>query len=542
MLCALGVGAGSAFGKTKRVVVRGKLDKPGYTVVALGYDGSMTSSHAQSFALAVRASRVTLHLIGPQGAYAGPVVVAARKGRLIVGVKAPARLGRIRVLDGWAQTARPLKAGARDVQRWALAGPEGAPLGNGRNFGFVRSTASGGASGAGGDTDRDGVPDAFDVAASGDLILNVLRPPAGGPLRAAAPPDGGTPGGGDPGGEPPAPSWMSQIFLDIPTTLNANALGVSEDAIDAALVTYLNMKLLNVPPGDLVELDCNGLVYCSPGGTGQVVEEGFPGPGGPTLVTHPFPDCCTSGSSGLGVVRGPGAAPLGGGPGGEELSLDPSTTSARVGSGDTMTLLVTANGTTTQKPLPLVFVFNTVPALAAYADGAGHAGTIVYPAPPDQVGTQSHPAPVGAGADGHVVVTLTWWRPQRRGIAGASEPAFVDIGHLAYKLDVAPQGFVTPNPGAGPQCSFASLSTSDPSLTLVSEQMTPPSGKFVDASDDRPADPANALTATVDLTKCLQDKGASDWPIGEMLDVEIEAASQGSSDHANQKVWFQRVE
>ncbi len=164
------------------------------------------------------------------------------------------------------------------------------PLGNGRNFGFVRSSRKNGPSGNGGDSDLDGVPNVLDVASSGSLVLNALRaesrsapsprslltpfwsalelPLRRRPVLSPAPRPGPEPGstpGPEPGAGPGAPDsrWMSQIFLDIPNTLNADAAGVTREQIDAMLVENLNAKLLDVPEGDLVKLDCHGLSYCS---------------------------------------------------------------------------------------------------------------------------------------------------------------------------------------------------------------------------------------------------------------------------------------
>src|SRR5689334_23429147 len=92
-----------AAASAKSAPITGTLSKPGYTVVALGYDGSAVSSHARSFRIVPRAAKVTLQLRDSHGKYAGPVVVGTRKGMAILGVKAGAKLGKIAVVNGYAK-------------------------------------------------------------------------------------------------------------------------------------------------------------------------------------------------------------------------------------------------------------------------------------------------------------------------------------------------------------------------------------------------------------------------------------------------------
>ena len=555
---ALAAPSTSATAKKASLTISGKLDRAGYTVLAVGYKGKVTSTHKQAFKLRVTEKRVTLQLIGPRGKYAGPIVVGYVKGKAIVGVRAGAKLGRIQVLaaKGYALVSKKVNEKWLDSKRVALV-KKRVPLGNGRNFGFVRSSRHNGASGNGGDTDFDGVPNILDSASSGSRVLNSLAPDT----AAAGPPPMGTllapyagvleepaPGPGpEPGAGPAEPQsrWMSQIFLDIPHTLNANAAGVTREQIDETLVANLNTKLLGVPQGNVVKLDCHGLSYCTEGGTGQVVLNGAfssPGVGGPVSVTAPWPSCCTAGGDGFGILRGGATEVV---LSGNEFSLDPHALSTKIGTGDLMTVLITKDGATTQQPVPLDFVFNTVPALQSYSDGVGNSATITYPATYSSVGTRGNPAPVSVGPDGHIKLQFTWWRPQRSGIAGAGEPDFMDIGRLVYAFDMASQNLV-PDAGIGgssPACSAASVSTNNPSLTLREQPDSSgkPSGGLRDDSADRAADSANTLSATLDVTQCVLDKGGSGIPVGSEIRMDLSANTQSSSDHANQDLWFKRV-
>jgi hypothetical protein len=88
----------------------------------------------------------------------------------VLGVRAGAKLGRIRLLSGYARPVKELKKKWLDTRLTARA-RSGAPIGVGLR-GLVRSRASGPA-GAGRDQDRDGIPGAFDIDDDGDLVLDL---------------------------------------------------------------------------------------------------------------------------------------------------------------------------------------------------------------------------------------------------------------------------------------------------------------------------------------------------------------------------------
>lgn len=538
----------------KSLTVTGKLSRGGYTVLAVGYKGKVTSTNKRSFKLKLAEKRVTLHLVTPRGKYAGPIVVGYQKGKAIVGVRAGAKLGKIKVLTskGYARVAKKVRTKWLDTKRTALVKKQ-VPLGNGRNFGFVKTPRHNGTSGAGGDTDFDGVPNVLDSASNGSRVLNALSTdssaaPAARSLLASISgvfeldPGPPPPPGAEPGGPAPADlGWMSQIFLDIPHTLNANATGVTREQIDEALVANLNIKLPGPPAGDVVKLDCHGLSYCSEGGTGRVVLNGVfssPGVGGPVAVTEPWPSCCNAGGDGFGILRGGATEVVLNG----EFSLDPHAVSTKIGTGDMITVLKTKDGVTTLLPAPLDFVFNTVPALKSFDGGTG-IKTIDYSAGAGAYGTRDNPMPVTVGLDGKIKVQLTWWRPQRTGIAGAGESDFMDIGGLVYEFGIQPQGDLIPprtNSDSG-ACSAASYSESDPNLEIVpgNQSSGTMSGELTDGSADKAANSANTLSVMLDLTKCVVDKrGPANIPVGTDIHMDISANTQNSSDHANQDLYF----
>jgi hypothetical protein len=569
------------------------LASAGYTLLAVGYNGKVVASRAQRFRIAAPDARITLQLVDAHGRYAGPVVFATSRGRVITGVKVPVNVGTIDVVPsrGYGRVAHALARRYLDSARWAYAA-HGVPIGNGLNLGLVTSAGRGGGGGPGQDASRVGVPNEFDIAVPGTHILKSLAPaslakravvaatasnahPLARGAAAEGPPTGGAafegpptgegpkpppgapppPPGGSEGKGPASPSssspWMSQMFLAMNETLNDDAAGVTVAQIDATLQSKLNLKLLNLPTGaSTVELNCNGLTFCSLGGTGQAVLEGLP-QNGPSLSTVPFPSGALDAADGFGELVGP-AAPGGVvgalANGGHEFSLNPNATSEQIGSGDVVTELVTEGGVTSQLPTTIDFVFNTVPAIASYSDTVGDAGSITYP-DSSNLGTMSNPLKVAAGANGDVTVTFTVYRPQRQGVSGAGEPTFMDIGHLAYELDSA----IAPAPGSttvgstvAPQCPASSYSNPSPTLSLENggsgEHSPPPGdGAMVDSAEDAPANPANTISFTVDLTQCLAAKGVTSFAVGQSIQFDLSANSQSSSDHANQTFAVVRV-
>ncbi len=531
-------------------LVTGHLNASGYTVVALGTNGKMVWTKARSFSLRPPAPQYTLQLINSRGLYAGPVVVAGDAGghKVIVGLHGGVALGAIDVVAtrGYAHVVHRLAAASLVRSRWAWAS-HGVPIGNGRNFGLVKSPTKGtGPSGPGGDSDRSGIPNVFDIASNGNGVIDALAPRRAGlgaRMADAGPPIGG-PGAGS--------SWMSQLFLPIDQTINADAAGVSQAEIDAALQKNLNLKLVGLPAADKLELDCNGLTFCSEGGTGQAAEEGLLANQGlyPTVA---FPGGSLDPTTGFGEVIGPdtpngllGTLTQGGN---QEFSLFPNATSSQIGSGDVITEEATSGATTTQTPTTIEFVFNTVPAIASYDDGQGDSATISYP-DSSGLGGPNNPIKVAPGPDGHVRVTFTVDRPQRTGIAGAGEPAFMDLGNLWYAFDsVSPQapGQTTVGQAVSPQCSTAdysnlssTLANSDGASSTSQFRSPPGSGMLVDSAADQPASAANTISFTVDVTGCMTDKGQT-FPVGQPVVFDISANSQSSQDHSNQKFWLERT-
>jgi hypothetical protein len=503
----LAVSPAAALAKPKPVT--GSLAAKGYTIIALGYDGKATSvKSGGAFKLVPPAARFTLHLRAASGKYAGPVVVGGSAKSVVLGVRAGAKLGKLKLGRGFAKPAKALPASAIDRSRTAKA-RRGVPLGA-AVFGLVKGVARG-ASGPGADPDHDGIPNAFDVDDNGNMVIDNQDRATAARARLA---DGlKAPTGGD------TFELFSNFHFDVDKTVNANAGGATQQQIDAALTdkTAFVGLVFPAPSADSVELDCGGLTYCSAGGTGWAAE---PFPNG-----QPFPSCCDSDGDGYGTIT---AGPTG------DFQLRTRAPSDKIGSGDTFIERVTSGGVEHDLTGVLNYIFNTIPAVKSYADGSGAGAEISYPVPSNGPGTQLNPIALHPGPDGDLSLSLTFWRPQRTAIAGTGEgDGFVDIGGLTYQVNVpnAPHGVTGPAPGSGmvdgpKSCRLDSLSTSDPNLS--------PSAPFAlrDAAPDRPADPANTLNFTVDFTKCLAQAGLTMQP-GDSFGFEIQAQSE-AHDNADQ--------
>jgi hypothetical protein len=470
--------------------ITGSLTKPGLTVIALASNGKATSVRAKTgrFRLRPPAQTVTLHLKRKDGKYAGPVVLDVEGKRAVLGVEAGADLGRIKVRRGYARVSGQPTEDEVDPSRWSRA-KKGVPIGAGV-FGRVNSPPKAGK--VPGDPDLDGIPNSLDIDDDGDRRLDNFESPGkkGGLLGGIASTD-----------QSYNPFGLYSIYglPELPGAPNANAAALTIQDINASLRdhSHLFFDISDfVERGGSVELDCTGLSYCSPGGTGEVW---CPAP----CTPQPFPECCDADGDGFGTMAPQDVL---------FFRLAHRAAADEIGTGDVLIARVTTGGVEAQFPATLQTVFATVPALVSYADGAGNSVTIGYPVPPGGPGTAVDPFPVAAGSGGDVVLTFTFWRPQRTPIPGeGGELQWVDIGGLSYY-----SGIIHPwTPTGAPVCPASTYSSTDPDLVPAADQIVGGfKGGFTDLAPDRPADPGNTITYTVNMTQCLAAFGQG-WATGE---------------------------
>jgi hypothetical protein len=481
--------------------ITGKLSKPGYDVVALAASGEAKTVRAKhgKFKLKPPANHVTLQLRARDGTYAGPIVVGKKKRglRAILGVKAGAKLGKLKVKarKGYAKARTELAQRFVDAKRKARA-KNGIPIGAGK-FGRVVSKHT--RPGAPGDRDLDGIPDTIDIDDDGDLILDDIDRSSGARASQTSNEIG----------------VSSSLGLDLSETVNANAAAVSDGDVNDRLRRFGGVGVPNLPgpiPPEVVsgELDCagepdpgnpdgwiGGLRYCTRGGTGRLNGNPYPGPAG-----GPFdPD-----GDGLGaLVSVPG-----------QQSWAHGATTADIKTGDWLFERgYDASGAELVEVAGMLkYIFATVPALVSYHDTAGNSMTLTYPYPPGF----AQQLPVAAGADGNVVVTLTFWRPQRRPISGEKCPSPTDPNRLCSPTDWIDSGGL--HYSVVEPCPQSAFSEDDPTSPAIEDDpsLLPslPKG-FDDTAPDRPASPTNTFTYTLNLTQC----SASAWNSGEIRMFEF---------------------
>ncbi len=522
--------------------ISGKLSKSGYTVIALTTNGHAKAARVSGrrFRLRPPAKSVALHLRAPNGVYAGPVVLGSKRrgSRAVLGIRSGARLGSIKVRRGYAKVRKRLAKRFGD-SRWAARARKGVPIGAGV-FGRVRSRPP--RRPPPGDLDFDGVPSSLDVDDDGDLILDDL--------------DRSRPTGARAAQELFDSPFLSYVLeLTATETVNVNAGStdkqIEEDPLTSTLmggiVSDRSPALrIGFPQGAAsAELDCGkddpgtpqreGWIYCS---TGTPPSKGRIFPNGPTQPPGVFPDCCDSDSDGFGTLRSVGLNT-----GVMDLHYTGSTADMRTG--QTLLKHVT-NGDPSRCPPPptesnpecftfssaLRYVFATVPALVSYGDAQGNTGTIQYPVVAGSPGSAGNPSLVAAGPDGKVVVSVTLWQPQRRPTSTAecvqpSQPVctrkeWIDIGGLTYSSTVTTGPHVAPFQSR--QCPQDAYSIPPGQPLIQASPVGPDTNRgLTDTLPDRPTNPGNKLTFTLNLTKCL---GGLPWNPGQTTSVEFRASGQ----------------
>ena len=500
-------------------------------MIALATSGkaSLDLAERRRFSLRPPVRKVTLHLRARDGTYAGPIVVGKQKKgkRAILGVKAGAKLGKVSVKSakGFAKLKRKLPQARLDSKREARA-KKGRPIGAG-NFGRVRSRHPGPRV----DRDFDGIPDPLDIDDDGDLILDAVdRSPA---QRRSARSAQET--ANDFGVHPVLP-------LLFESSASSNA-GSSDQQIGIALPTLGRLGIDLV--GASTELDCGGtpdpddpdgwiggLGYCTRGGTGSAyaytldLEEPsgsnvFGGPPFPGPPGGPFdPD-----GDGWGTLGANGLTQLHHGARPRDPGLDPAV--SQIGSGDVLVQRTntggqgaecgSANATCFTSTVP--FVFATAPALVSWGDRPGQSTPVSYP-----IQSPAEPFPVSDSpddADSDVEVTLRFWRPQRRPIAGepghAQPGAWIDMGGLTYMATVLdPPGEAATTDGRRCPESAYTVPPEEDELVAGPPPESTTEGRLIDQAPDRPADPLNSFTYALNLTQCLHGTG---WSAGEDLGV-----------------------
>jgi hypothetical protein len=449
----------------------------------------------------VKLGNASLQLVKADGSYYGPVVLRATATGAFIFIKGAAnlKLGTAKLKGGYALVATAPTGRYQTLAAYKAKAVRGKPIGAGR-LGLVRTAQPRGLNGAGGDLDRDGIINAFDIDDNGNLIIDNVdrtgrgagRPRAGASGAAAAAPRLTQPHADAPGPPPLYTTGTFFIFSNYWLTgaqqVNANIPGITD--LDGLIARNLPsaLSLATVfPSGESALLDGLGNSYISAhtldGVTYPRVNDAPP-----TYSADGLLNLTNSTQHPGGAIMMPGALP------------------SEISSGDCFTETA-ANGT--KYPGTVNFVFNTAPALKSYQfDTEATATDAVYdangvwdgqPGPNAQI-----TVPKGASK-----VTLTFWRPQRKAAPGepASAGGWVDIGGLWYSVDLSPVYTSTnpDDPGSGPSDLTDAYSNATANGAPIPP--SPWAGGMLDPVGDLPADPDNTISFTLDLAKCF-----SSWP------------------------------
>lgn len=307
--------------------------------------------------------------------------------------------------------------------------------------------------------------------------------------------------------------WMfSNFHRNFPESYNKNVMEVTTAMIDDALEGSGGLAIQVIGGGDLdVELNCGGLNYCKSGGTGRSRE---PYPSGAK-----FPEELDSDDDGKGDLT-PGNT--------GDFQLAHYATSEYIHPGDILIQEVVEDGKSKRYSGMLNFVFQTTPAVKTVAIANGTTYEVSYPVENGDPGTTGNCFQVPASGD--VVVTMEVYRPQRRGVKAAGEENWIDMGNLRLITNL-PNGPSPGDPGPGP-CPPSVYSNIDENMTLLGDGLQ-------DRLGDRPVDPENFFTYTINLSTCLAARSLG-WDPGEQLMVPIQMMNN-YGDNTAQNICFVRA-
>lgn len=529
IVLALSLLPGVSFAASKSVKAK---TPSGYQLLALAsQDGSVARSTSSGrTTVAVNAGNTgRVYLTNEEtGELAANVILAIKKGRniytyaeakarklcrgnarAVYGFKIPGstlNLGTIKQRTGWAYTTTKLSSRQLDKTIIGTVTRNCAPTATASSLGMGSSQVQTKnilsprellIQAESDDSDTDGLADVFDLDDDNDQIIDSYDPDT---VQTEPPP----------GTVATNLRVFSNIKPEIQSSLNAYTETVTDERINT-LVSNVNLAI-QVAGGNTLptELDCGALSYCSAGGTGS-------------NLGQPFPENFDTDADGLGTIT---EGPTG------DFQLTTGASKTSIGAGDVLIQEVdNGDGTSTRVPAMLNFVFNTTPAVSSLVMGSTNY-TPVYPATEGMAGSANNPwvAPVGWDQ----ILTITAYRPQRPGISGAGEGAFVDVGNSKISIDI-PNLPCTGSGGCSGQntsrCTGSSYSETDDALAIEGEGLKDLRG---DQDTDTSAPEANRVTFSVDLSTCI----SATWNSGEKLAIDLQF-SNDVGDNAAQKFYIQ---
>ena len=476
-----------------------------YSVLVLKKNGQATiKSVASSGSFSVNASNgATLHLIGSDSRYFGPIVAAKGvKGYATMSGK-KGSLGGVTVKTSFATVpygkARNVLKTRPSLTFNAVSGT----VGSGK-FGLVSVSTSSlpprirADALPGEDSDGDGLPNALDIDDDGDLVLDVSDADEGS-----------------------TPEFRAEITSTLRTTLvstvNKNITGISDSDIDSALSDglILGFNFQNNSASNqisAVNADCGSLSYCAPGTTTAKIRSDNLSQLEGTDWTAYDPD-----SDGLPNLVADSSTSL-------YIGVKPHVTRAAIRPGDVVNFIADGSSADVTIPVVIPFYFSTGPALTQYSSGA-QSGTLSYPISQGGVGTEvSNPIVLGAGT-----LTMTLFKPQRPPVDGA-ESGDIDNGKLFYGLYLSPAG----STGGPLLCKPSEYSNPSTGLEVNSTPDTETITALTDTAADAASNPANTVSFTIDIATCLSRQGVS--TSGTTVYIDLNATTR-SGDQTSQSFY-----
>jgi hypothetical protein len=478
----------------------------------------------------VKLGNASLQLVKADGSYYGPVLLKATATKAYPFIKGSAnlRLGTVRLMGGHALAAKPPVGRFQLLAAYTAKAVRGKPVGAGK-LGRVKTAEPTGLNGRGGDLDRDGVVNAFDIDDNGNLILDDVDRTGRGANRPRAGASGAAASGAIPArsavldaGAPPVTAddeifMYSSFWMNDATAINANISAISD--LDGLIARYLPTTLFlqtELVGAGSVSLDGLGNSYLRAHDLDGVT---YP------LVNQMGPDTFNRAPATYvnGLMQIADAA--------QRACIWPGAQVGEIGSGD---CFVQTAQDGTQYPGAVNFVFSTAPALKSYSFDAGDGQTheVVYGANgmrPE--GDMAFTVPAGASK-----VTLTFWRPQRKATPGeaASAGGWVDIGGLSYTMQLCAPRQNMDDPGTGTYDASGAYSNAVANgVPVVPNQWN---NEVLDPALDLPSDPGHTISFTLDLAKCF-----SSWSSlhsGAWFQAAI-VGKAGRNDEASIGLWFE---
>ncbi len=466
---AAGAGAGVAAGKS--TTISGKIKGASLAnarVVALGVASGAISVKAKAgtFRITLPSSftkkGASLHIVRANGMYVGPIVLArkARKGsgtsenqaggigyEGLSGSVGNLVLGNITVSGGAGSPSATVPTGSVDTSTGVPLRPNGRPLGAGE-LGMVDSPTTSTDVSQGGDPDRDGIANAFDVDVNGNGVLNAQDAATTGALASRF-----------------HPFLFSSLFVPYAQATSSNAA-----AFDTNVQQFLTVNFGVAGSGATtlpsVSVDCQGVPWCA---TATLQSSGYGYPLG-----TPWP----VDAAGFHVV----GHRLGGADWDIGLLPNQPTTGLAVGS---------------------VFRFILGTKTAALTLGP------YFQAPPVLI--QMGATPLGDNRPPSIsvtrtAVTMTLQRPLRTPVPGAETGTAISMGTLKYGVIIQEPPASTP--GRPVYCPASAYSGLSATLSRTGDTVAYPMPYGVaDSAPDALPGPGRVISFTVDLTACTNGAG-----------------------------------